>query len=94
MELTLPLIILTIAGIIWFSSTIKKATNLIEKTMDVAITVANETNDIVEDSIKTYATEVSISNAEKRADQATRISGMSAIYTNDNIADLLKATSK
>lgn len=69
----------------WFKEGIKGTA----RTAEVAINVVNDT---AEDSLRTYTSKVAVLNAQARAETAKDIGQLEAIYTNDDIENLLKTS--
>jgi hypothetical protein len=55
------------------------------------IKVAEESVDISDDTVRTYASDVYIMNAQKRDKQKKEIDKIENVITNDEIKDLLKS---
>ena len=66
----------------WFRNPIKKTSALLENTV-------NTLADTSDDSLQTYASDITISNAKKRSAQMDEISNIGSIVTNQEISDLL-----
>lgn len=81
MESTI-VILLAIVLIFWFKNAIKGFASTAE-------TIALQTNETISDSIETYGIEVSILNAEKRAEQFARINKLEARVTTNELRNLL-----
>ena len=66
----------------WFRNPIKKVSALAENTV-------NTLADTSDDSLRTYASDITISNAKKRSHQMDDINNIGSIVTNQEISDLL-----
>lgn len=78
-------VLIAVAGLFilfWFRNPIKKTSALLENTV-------NTLADTSDDSLQTYASDITISNAKKRSAQMDEISNIGSIVTNQEISDLL-----